>query len=102
MTIEDVLDKIAKHPIAESVVFLGGEPTDQMDFLIELNKRLHKFSMLYTGREIEDLPEELLDNLDMLVCGPYRLDLHVGGFPASTNQRFFKKGEKQWICQKCH
>ena len=25
--------RIEEHPLAEAVVFLGGEPTDQLDFL---------------------------------------------------------------------
>jgi len=99
-SLEDVVSTIKQNPLADSVVFLGGEPTDQLPFLTELCKEISQFKMLYTGREIEDLPTELTDNLDMMVCGPFREDLFVGGFPASSNQRFFKKIGTEWICQK--
>ncbi len=100
--VEDVLQKIKKHPLAEYVVFLGGEPTDQINFLTELCKQIkNKVNILiaiYTGREFEVLPENLLENLELIVCGPYRQDLHVGGWPASSNQRIFKKEGKEWKC----
>jgi anaerobic ribonucleoside-triphosphate reductase activating protein len=101
ISMEEVLDKIKSNVLADSVVFLGGEPTDQMSFLIELCKNISSYKALYTGREFEDLPQELTDNLDMIVCGPYRQDLAVKGFPASKNQRFLKKVGESWICQNC-
>jgi anaerobic ribonucleoside-triphosphate reductase activating protein len=100
-SIGEVLSKIKSNVLADSVVFLGGEPTDQMSFLVELCKRISNYKALYTGREFENLPRELLENLDMIVCGPYRQDLAIKGFPASTNQRFLKKVGESWICQNC-
>jgi anaerobic ribonucleoside-triphosphate reductase activating protein len=95
----EVLSNIKNNLLADSVVFLGGEPTDQIVFLIELCKNISVYKALYTGREFEDLPQDLADNIDMVVCGPYRQDLAVKGFPASKNQRYFKKVGGTWICQ---
>lgn len=100
-SMKEVLCKVQSNELADSIVFLGGEPTDQIEFLIELCKQVSHFKAMYTGREFEDLPQELTDMLDMIVCGPYRQDLHVKSFPASSNQRIFKKEEKSWICQNC-
>lgn len=98
--IELVVSKIKNNQLADSIVFLGGEPTDQLEFLIELCQQVPQyFKTLYTGKEYEDLPEELTNILDMIICGPYRQDLHGSGFPASSNQRIFKKENKSWICQ---
>lgn len=95
-----VLAKIKENELADSVVFLGGEPTDQMIFLIELCNQISCYKALYTGREFEDLPQQLVDHLDMIVCGPFRQDLFVENrFPASTNQRYFKKKKGVWILQ---
>lgn len=99
-TLEEIVENISDHPIAESVVFLGGEPTDQLDFLIALLPRIQRHKVLYTGREFEELPRNLTDQLDMIICGPYRQDLARSGFPASSNQRIFNKVSCQWICQK--
>ncbi len=97
-SIKKLLDQIDAHPIAESVVFLGGEPTDQIDFLQELCKKIKsKEKVLYTGREFEVLPTSLTDNLDMIICGPYKSELHVNRWPASSNQRVFIKKDNKWL-----
>jgi anaerobic ribonucleoside-triphosphate reductase activating protein len=99
-SINELLKQINDHPLAEAVVFLGGEPTDQLNFLINLCEKIkNKEKVLYTGREFENLPASLLKNLDMIICGPYRSDLHVGGWPASSNQRVLIKKENRWIKQ---
>lgn len=97
---EDVLKKISNHTLADWVVFLGGEPTDQLEFLEHIctNVTTHK-KALYTGREFERLSPTLLSTLDMVVCGPFRVDLYVAGrWPASTNQRIFRKEGSLWTC----
>lgn len=97
MDIDAILEKINKHPLAESIVFLGGEPTDQPKALHALCAKItDKEKVLYTGREFEELPDALLPHLDLIICGPYRSDLHVGGWPASSNQRVLKKKGKIW------
>lgn len=100
MTLDEVVAKIKIHPLADSVVFLGGEPTDQLPFLCTLCQRVtDKRKVLYTGREFEILPPFLLEYLDQIICGPYRLDLHVDGWPASSNQRVLTKKGSVWKCQ---
>ncbi len=100
MSDEQVLAKIKANPLVDYVAFMGGEPTDQMEFLIHLCERIKKeFNLpiaIYSGREFEYLPKELTKNLDLIICGPYKKELHVGGWPASSNQRIFKKRDKQW------
>ncbi|MBD3273149.1 4Fe-4S cluster-binding domain-containing protein [Candidatus Dependentiae bacterium] len=102
MSEEEVLEKIKANPLVDYVAFMGGEPTDQMKFLIQLCKRIKKeFNLpvaMYTGREFEILPEDLINNLDLIICGPYKKELHVGGWPASSNQRIFRKRGEQWQC----
>jgi len=100
MTDQQLMSKINDNELADHVVFLGGEPTDQLDFLVYMCKKIKKESnkaiAIYTGREFEVLPEELLDCLSMVVCGPYRQDLPTGSWPASSNQRVFKRRGNIW------
>jgi anaerobic ribonucleoside-triphosphate reductase activating protein len=98
-SVADIVEKIKQHPLAESVVFLGGEPTDQHDYLLAVARGVTMHKVLYTGREFEQLSHELQGAIDMVICGPYRPELHVDGFPASKNQRIFNKLEGTWICQ---
>lgn len=100
MSEEEVIRKVKKNSLAEWVVFEGGEPPDQLDFLIRLCEKItfHK-KALYTGREFEDLSSKLTELLDLIICGPYKGELYVKGrWPASSNQRAFRKEEKLWIC----
>ncbi|HBS48009.1 TPA: hypothetical protein DEO28_02660 [Candidatus Dependentiae bacterium] len=98
--LEDLLSKVQGNPLAEYLVFLGGEPTDQMGFLIEFCKKEKSFKKaLYTGREFEVLPGELVKELDFIVCGPFKTEEFVEGrFPASKNQRVFRKENGSWSC----
>jgi anaerobic ribonucleoside-triphosphate reductase activating protein len=100
LSVDGVAQKVQQHPLADAVVFLGGEPTDQLEFLTQLCARITTSSAkemaLYTGREFENLPTELTQYLSLVVCGPYQSELHVNGWPASTNQRVFKKEVGQW------
>jgi anaerobic ribonucleoside-triphosphate reductase activating protein len=96
-SVEFVTKQINEHPLAESVVFLGGEPTDQGVFLQKLCEGIKdKERVLYTGREFEELPHTLLEHLDMIICGPYKSELHVNSWPASSNQRIFTKKGIEW------
>lgn len=100
MNSDQVLEKIKANSLVDYVAFMGGEPTDQMKFLIHLCDRIKNELKLpiamYTGREFEILPKELTSNLDLVICGPYKKELHVGGWPASSNQRIFNKKGEQW------
>ena len=49
-TLDDVLSLIHANPIAESVAFLGGEPTDQHEFLVALAKNYIAQDALYWQR----------------------------------------------------
>ncbi len=97
---EVVVKKIKKNSLAEYAVFMGGEPTDQLEFLISICEKVTFYKKaMYTGREFEDLPDRLTKSLDLIVCGPYREDFFVEGrWPASSNQRVFRKEGKVWIC----
>lgn len=96
-----VVSKVKNNPLADSVVFLGGEPTDQIDFLCALAASVaDKFRVLYTGREFEVLPAQLSENCDMIICGPYREEYAVKGWPASSNQRVFVRKGTTWIQQR--
>ncbi len=100
MSLDTVQQTIATHPLASAVVFLGGEPTDQRDFLTALCMQLStKKRVLYTGREFEALPPSLTDHIDMIVCGPYKEELHVNRWPASSNQRVLIKEDNIWKIQ---
>lgn len=69
--------KEAKHNFdIEGVTFLGGEPTMQQG-LSELSKAIQKLGLgvlLFTGKILEELPEELVKSVDLIIDGKFEKD----------------------------
>ena len=79
VTVDDLLDHIVKYSSEKKVTFCGGEPTDQLEELTEICRKLKekKFNILvYTYHDFDKLkskPEykELFKYIDYLVDRPY-------------------------------
>ena len=90
----DVLCKeIITKSMTKKITISGGEPLLQTPAVLELIKKLkcHNFNIcLYTGYELEDVPEELLEQLDYIKVGRYEKDKRCTtiDYIGSTNQRF--------------
>jgi len=97
-----VLKQYAKAEGAvKSLVLLGGDPVEYYpliaEFLEELKEEVKDLEVvLFTGYSFEEVPERLLSVVDVVVDGRYEEDLKTEGFPASLNQRVWKK-EKEGI-----
>lgn len=84
--------KKAKHSFEiEGVTFLGGEPTMQQG-LFELSKSIQKLGLgvlLFTGRIIEELPEEIVKSVDLIIDGQFEKDYidNERNLIGSKNQR---------------
>lgn len=80
---------IKKHKHITAVVFYGGE-WDYKASLLKLIYQAQTFGLkvcLYTGLELEEIPQTLLEPLDAIKVGPYIEDL--GGLDSpTTNQKF--------------
>lgn len=76
-----------------SLVFLGGEPMEQPEALLDLASRSRMYNVLYTGWLYEDIPDKIRNIFNMIVDGPYieSLKNEPGAFPASKNQRIIYK-----------
>jgi len=73
----------------DSVVFQGGEPLEQVEPLREMMQAVRQMGLrvwLYTGYELQEVPEEVLRLCDVVVAGEYKEGLATGRFPASSNQ----------------
>lgn len=100
-TTEDIYEKIRANGLIHAVTFSGGEPFEQPCACAELAKRLKDDGYniwAYTGYLFEDLLEmaandicilQLLENVDVVVDGPYIESLHSydAHWRGSTNQR---------------
>ena len=69
----------------------GGEPLLQVDAVYELITLLSDFDIcLYTGHDISEVPQKLLDKIHYLKYGPYveKLKTTTMPFIGSSNQVF--------------
>ncbi len=99
--IDELADKILSNPRNQGVTFSGGEPFWQAPALAELGKKIKAAGlnlMSFTGFTLAELQspsapggaDALLDQLDILIDGPYveSLAIHSPDSPVSSrNQR---------------
>jgi anaerobic ribonucleoside-triphosphate reductase activating protein len=89
----------------DNLVILGGEPLAQRDTLFLLlymlnHKNNYDFKLkvwLYTSYEFDDIPKDILDLIDVVKTGRYDENLKQNCFPASSNQKLFKKINGAWV-----
>lgn len=91
----ELIEPLARNPLASGLTISGGEPFAQVDECAELARLAHGLGLTvwtYTGYRYEELKEEwmpLLKETDVLVDGPFiesqkSYELHFRG---SRNQR---------------
>ena len=91
MTTEELAVILKQESVNKKVTFSGGEPLLQIDALLDVIKKLQGFDVaVYTGHEFEEVPQELLENINYIKTGPYREDLKttIKPFVGSSNQEF--------------
>jgi len=96
--VEDIIKDIKSQKGIEGVTFLGGEPFEQSEALgiiAEEVKKLGLGVLCFTGGYLEDLRQDsinkkLLDNIDLLIDGPFEIDKVDYSRPwcGSQNQRY--------------
>ena len=106
-TLDDVEKKFANNPLLSGITLSGGEPAEQAAPCAELARRAHQKGLnvwTYTGSTLEKLTEraqndpalqQLLDETDVLVDGPFVLALRSLelDFCGSKNQRLIDMNE---------
>lgn len=80
------------------VGFLGGEPLDQdkyefMRLVVSIAAKHRNVKLkLFTGHELDDVPDWCFDMFDEIKYGPYVEALKTNGFPSSSNQGVWVRG----------
>ena len=98
MNVEDIIADIKLQKNIEGVTFLGGEPFEQAEPLGLIAKAVKEMNLgvlCFTGGLIESLRADkknklLLDNIDLLIDGPFEIDKVDYSRPwcGSSNQRY--------------
>lgn len=100
--IDDLVKELNAKVFNKKITISGGEPLMQKDELIDLVKKLKKLGFniaLYTGHQKEEVPHELINNLDYLKTGRFieNLKTSVKPFVGSSNQMFEEIKENETI-----
>lgn len=86
----------------EGVTYLGGEPTLQQGLAV-LSKQIHQLNLgiiLFTGKLLEELQPDLLQNIDMVIDGKFEAEHmdNTRNLIGSTNQRMEHITERYKEC----
>ena len=90
----EILRKKTKN---NKVTFSGGEPLLQAQAILNLVKALDGFDIcMYTGFDVEDVPQELKEKIHYLKVGSFQRDKKttITPYVGSTNQSFINLREK--------
>lgn len=95
MSVEDIVGLIEQNTPMQKITISGGEPLMQLPGLLELSRQLYWKGYdiaVYTGRSLEEVPQELLKNIHYIKVGDYRKDLRtsVKSYVGSSNQEFIR------------
>lgn len=91
--VKDLADELKTRVHNKKITITGGEPLLQKEALIELLDLLEGYDIaLYTGHDISDVPDEVLNKITYLKYGPFILEekTTVEPFYGSRNQKFMK------------
>ena len=90
-----VIKLLNRFDYYKSVVFLGGEPTEQEGVVLDIARRTSLPCVLFTGKLYNTLSADLKQLMYMVIDGPYIESLKTGKFPASSNQNIYINGVLQ-------
>ncbi len=91
VSVADLADEIRTKSPNKNLTISGGEPLLQVPAVLELIKLLNDFNIvMYTGYELEEVPDEILPYIDYLKVGKYDKEKHCTtiAYIGSENQQF--------------
>ena len=89
----DLAEQIKNSAYTKEITISGGEPLMQKEAVLELIEFLDGFDIcLYTGHDISEVPQEILEKIHYLKYGPYveELKTTMKPFVGSSNQVFME------------
>jgi anaerobic ribonucleoside-triphosphate reductase activating protein len=91
ISVEDLISDLRSNVINRKLTISGGEPLLQYPAIFKLLKGLADFDIaLYTGFELTDVPDEILEHIKYIKVGKYIQEKHCTTiqYIGSTNQKF--------------
>ena len=91
--VKELAQQLREKCLNKKLTISGGEPLLQTDALKELLEELKDFDLcLYTGHELNEVPQEILKYLKYIKVGSFKKELKttMKPFVGSTNQKFME------------
>lgn len=91
--VKDLAMTLREKCFNKKLTITGGEPLLQKEALLDLLKELKDFDLcLYTGHELNEVPDEILSYLKYIKVGPFIQELRTTTKPfvGSKNQEFME------------
>ena len=91
--VKDLAHHLREKCLNKKLTISGGEPLLQAEALKELLEELKDFDLcLYTGHELNEVPQEILCYLKYIKVGSFKKELKTSmkPFVGSTNQEFLE------------
>jgi anaerobic ribonucleoside-triphosphate reductase activating protein len=86
-----VLEHLNKYKdFYNSIVYIGGEPLLQPKSIYSIANFSNLSNILYTGFNVREIPDYILNVMNIIVDGPYIQELRAD-FPNSSNQSIYVK-----------
>ena len=95
MDTSEIIEDVKKNPLMSGITLTGGEPLLLLDAAVELARETKKLGLnvwCYTGYKFEEIPQKLLNVVDVVVDGAFVEELKdlTLNFRGSSNQRIIK------------
>lgn len=93
MDVAELAEELKRNCPNRKVTLTGGEPLMQKEAVIELVTLLEGFDIaLYTGHDISEVPEEIMEKITYLKYGPFIEEKKSSllQYRGSSNQEFVK------------
>jgi anaerobic ribonucleoside-triphosphate reductase activating protein len=96
---EKEIKKLLKdNPEIDGVTLSGGDPAYNPENTLKLLEVLNGYNIwMYTGYNINEVPIEILDRVDVLIDGKFIKELPEGLYTGSDNQCIWRKYDKGTI-----
>ncbi|MGL4521769.1 MAG: 4Fe-4S cluster-binding domain-containing protein [Bacilli bacterium] len=93
--LSDAIDAITRYAYRnKNVAILGGEPLEHYEAtltILQHAKTLNLTTLLWTGFDLENVPDDILSHVDYIKVGRYQRDLHgLFKYYGSSNQHMYR------------
>ena len=98
-SVMELISLVASQNTVDGFTITGGDPFYQPEALRTLIQAIRPISpdiLVYTGYQYEDLPQDIIDQVAVIIDGKYEAEKNTGEIlRGSNNQRIFVKPEFQ-------